>query len=272
MTVRTKLNYFGDGISFGSTAFRVTRLGANLLTGKSGTTALLGFPNPGEGASLTWNQASQNCETSGKCGFEATPSCGPAQTGTGFVWAGEISDPSPTPSAQYQFNSTGGTNTITRAEVGSYQIIFPGLGDASAAGGTVEVSARVGPSPASCKIQSWSSFGADISQRGVLRSGRRRPRQEVQRPVHPTPAGYRAGVSMGERFRDRLLHASPHLPGQPDGCRKYHSMNGTGSRATFFSGPAGSQGTAMVTAYGTGSERCVVGGWISSAADEVVIV
>src|SRR5262245_42166976 len=59
----------------------------------------------------------------------------------GYVWANQPSSASYTPSLTYQFNSAGGTNTITRSGVGQYTVHFPGL---STLGGHVQVTAYGG--------------------------------------------------------------------------------------------------------------------------------
>src|SRR5207244_2402668 len=57
----------------------------------------------------------------------------------------------------HQFNSSGGTNTITRTSTGSYTVLLPGLGSR---GGTVKVTAQTSASR-DCKAAAWAAAGAD---------------------------------------------------------------------------------------------------------------
>jgi hypothetical protein len=80
----------------------------------------------------------------------------PGNTGVegGYVWANSPTSPSYTPSTTYQWNSTGGTNTITRNGTGLYTVILPGL---NFTGGTAEVTAYSGNHY--CKVQGWGPSG-----------------------------------------------------------------------------------------------------------------
>ena len=70
-----------------------------------------------------------------------------------YVWANKAGAGSYTPSLLYQYNSSGGTNTITRLGAGTYRVRLPGLGGVS---GHVQVTAY-GPGSKRCKVQSWTS-------------------------------------------------------------------------------------------------------------------
>jgi hypothetical protein len=56
---------------------------------------------------------------------------------------------------QYQANSTGALNTVTRYGVGFYRVDMPGLTDV---GGTVDVTAH-GDDSSTCKVLSWGPLG-----------------------------------------------------------------------------------------------------------------
>lgn len=73
---------------------------------------------------------------------------GNAAQGLAFLWADQPTAASYTPDAGYQFNSTGGTNTITRSGVGAYTVNIPGF---DKVGGHVQVSAY-GQTAARCKV------------------------------------------------------------------------------------------------------------------------
>lgn len=88
-----------------------------------------------------------------------------------YVWAGEPSNPSYTPSL-YTYNSSGGSNTIARSSAGVYQVTFNGLGSGPVfipgeivvqkivlptfGGGHVQVTAH-GDNTNFCKVTSWST-------------------------------------------------------------------------------------------------------------------
>lgn len=71
-----------------------------------------------------------------------------------YLWADQQSAASYTPTSAYSFNSTGGTNTITRSAPGTYTVNLPGLGGAN---GSVMVTAH-GASSTHCNVVSWASF------------------------------------------------------------------------------------------------------------------
>ena len=72
---------------------------------------------------------------------------------TAYLWADQPAAASYVPSATYSFNSTGATNTITRAAAGTYTVNLPGLGGAN---GNVLVTAH-GSSSSHCNVLSWGS-------------------------------------------------------------------------------------------------------------------
>ena len=76
----------------------------------------------------------------------------------GYLWANQPSTASYTPSALYQYNSTGQKNTISRGGVGSYTVTFPGV---SVNGGSVEVTAYGGGSEY-CSIGWWGSNAVQV--------------------------------------------------------------------------------------------------------------
>jgi hypothetical protein len=88
---------------------------------------------------------------------------GDSSRGTAFLWANQQTASSYTPDTNYQFNSTGGTNTITRGGVGAYTVNIPGL---DKVGGHVQVSAY-GQLAARCKVSEWEQ-DVDGTHIGVL--------------------------------------------------------------------------------------------------------
>ena len=66
------------------------------------------------------------------------------------------------PDPEYQYNSTGATNTITRSSTGRYAVHLPGLATAR---GNVQVSGKfVEPSgkPALCRALGWGPSATDL--------------------------------------------------------------------------------------------------------------
>ena len=77
---------------------------------------------------------------------------------TGFVWADQPTASSYTPASDYSFNSSGGTNTITRQGVGNYVVTLPGL----RGGGNPQVTAY-GSTAAHCEVASWTKANTTAS-------------------------------------------------------------------------------------------------------------
>ncbi len=79
-------------------------------------------------------------------------SVGSASQGTAFLLADQPTTTSYTANPNYQYNSTGGINTVTRTGTGTYQVLLPGF---TKSGGQVLVT-TVGTS-GRCSVQSWSA-------------------------------------------------------------------------------------------------------------------
>jgi len=82
-------------------------------------------------------------------------SFGSASQGIAFLLADQPTNPSYTPNTNYQYNSTGGTNTITRNDTGLYTALLPGL---DPDGGHVQVTAY--GTSGRCYVTGW---GTEIS-------------------------------------------------------------------------------------------------------------
>jgi hypothetical protein len=76
---------------------------------------------------------------------------GLTEKGIAFLWADQPTETNYTPNLDYQYNSTGATNTMVRNRKGSYTAALPGL---MKKGGDVQVTAY-GSDPARCKVASW---------------------------------------------------------------------------------------------------------------------
>jgi hypothetical protein len=80
----------------------------------------------------------------------------------GYVWADQPTADSYTPNTSYQFNTAGGTNTITRHSTGVYSVFMPNLGGTD---GHVQV-VSYGSTSKRCKVVSWFTNGGAL-QAGV---------------------------------------------------------------------------------------------------------
>jgi hypothetical protein len=79
-------------------------------------------------------------------GDETTPT-------VAYLWANEPTSPSYIPDTSYQYNPSGGTNTVTSSGTGNYTANLPGL---DRKGGTVLVTAY-GSTAAHCQVTDWGS-------------------------------------------------------------------------------------------------------------------
>ena len=75
-----------------------------------------------------------------------------------YAWANDPSNPSYTPSATYQFDSAGGSITITRSSAGVYSVTAPNIGGSD---GDVQVVAY-STFTNQCKVSGWGG-GTDLS-------------------------------------------------------------------------------------------------------------
>lgn len=77
----------------------------------------------------------------------------------GYVWSGyDSSDVTYDAPSSYSYNSRGLVNRITHGGVGSYKVVFPGLGQA---GGDVQVGAYGSTLGTTCKTVQWTQAGTE---------------------------------------------------------------------------------------------------------------
>lgn len=197
-----------------------------------------------------------------------SPSSGTAIRG--WVWADQPSAANYTPSPSYQHNSRGGINQISRLGTGQYQVSLPQLGTT---GGMVHVSAYGGSHY--CKVVGWgasgstqqiwvncfSANGQPIDGRFVLlfyQESRSTPGSDAYLWANqPSIASYTPDPAYQWNARGLANTVRRISPGR-------YQVTLLGLNALG--------GTVMVTAYGTGNERCKVGGWYPSGGDTVVDV
>jgi hypothetical protein len=87
--------------------------------------------------------------------FARPPGFGPGA----FLWSDQPSSAAYNVASTWSWNSTGGTNRITRASAGVYTAFLPGL---AASGGSVQVTGY-GSTADHCKVTGWGGSGTDQS-------------------------------------------------------------------------------------------------------------
>jgi hypothetical protein len=176
---------------------------------------------------------------------------------------------SSTPSSTYSHASNGGTATVTYLGTGRYRATLPGLGNA-AASGTFLVT-RYGAS-GSCKVVSWRSTPADMEVDVACRDAAGALIDASHNVLFLRklgPEGYGGGPA-AYLWADRLKQAAPYQPvtarsWQSNGKRPTIDRTAVGLYTITFPGmPKG--GTAVVSAYGSGSISCQIGSVRTSAA------
>lgn len=204
---------------------------------------------------------------------ERTGIFGTGSKGLAFVYANSPSTASYTPDSTRQYNSTGGTNTITRYATGSYVVDIPGL---SYKHSDVQVTAVAANSstPARCKVQYWLSDGSNGTRVYVLCfdiSGRAADElfdvayavEEpfgVGAPVN-TPGAWAWANSPGDAtaYDTQAAYqyngfATGKLTGQKSGTGGYV--------VNIPDYPSYSTSTALVTADGSNNSYCNPYGWL----------
>jgi hypothetical protein len=182
-----------------------------------------------------------------------------------WVWANNPTASNYTPSASYQYNSKGVTNTVSRLGVGRYRVSLPNFATAS---GTVHVTAYNGNHH--CKVVNWFPSGTT---------------QQVN------VSCFRAN---GSRVDDRFSMLFYKRFGRTSGTDAYLWYNGSGTPNAYQWNSKGLNntvtrlgtgryranlpgmnklgGTVLVTAYGSDSAKCKVVNWGRSASNTRVNV
>jgi hypothetical protein len=195
--------------------------------------------------------------------------------GLAYLLANSPSTSSYTPTDIYQYNSRGAKNTITRSSVGQYTVNFPKMqlnANEQGKGGTVQVTAY--GSRNACKVGGWGESAGTVtaavrcySPSGVLTdslftaSFMREPgtigivRDSDESTAHyvwansPTSASYTPST-----FYQAYSSASANLSAI--------TRSSTGQYTVTIPGLKAFDDTlALVTAYGSSSNRCSIGGW-----------
>lgn len=183
----------------------------------------------------------------------------------GYASADQPATATYTPDPAYRFNSSGGAVEITRSAVGVYSVRFAGLGRGQSQHDNVQVTGY-GGAAASCKTAGWQSTGGDLvaEVRCFSAAGQ------------PADNRYTILATGAQALRGRVgFLLSPDLlaSGTLDAATTYNSASGpvtltrdgTGIYGFRFFGLGRVSGSTpemvMVTAVGTGEERCTVFSW-----------
>jgi hypothetical protein len=267
------------GITRGSTgSYQVTFSGLNsnlvsnvLVSGysTSGTCKVAGWNNSTASISvLCFDAAGAPADSLFTLVYQArSGGFGSASKGLAFLWADQEGAASYTPSTLYQYNSTGGTNTMTRNGLGSYEAVLPGL---TSLGGTVQATAY-GTDAARCKTSGWApdfdgqhvfilcfnASGAPSDQRFTLVYAQAVPVAYLGTDVTGIYAWYskakgQPGYKLAKSYRFNNL-TSGALTG---------TRSSKGNTVVHYSGsPSYATSNQLVTAYGIDNSYCNVDGW-----------
>jgi hypothetical protein len=193
-----------------------------------------------------------------------------SSNGWGYVWAHAPSLSSYTPSLLHQFNSAGEVNTITRTSTGVYKVHFP---DLDASGGTALVTAY-GADNVTCKVANLAATGtvAEMLVRCFNSSGAPADASFTASLVHAIPKLLSMPMAYVWANNPSAASYTPSLPRQfnPTGAFNTITRTGTGSYSVRLPGLGAQAGHAQVSAYGSGSERCRVGGISPNGTDQQV--
>jgi hypothetical protein len=184
----------------------------------------------------------------------------------GYAFADQQSATAPyTPSAALRFNSSTGAIQITRSATGTYQVRFAGLGRRAGQRDNVQVSA-VGTGAGYCKTGGWQSTGADlvVDVRCFMGNGQLVDHRFTVLLIGARALPGRVGFVLASdaagnvKLNPETTHSSYNL--SEVGVQR----DAQGVYEVFLAVPrladSGAE-TVLVTATGTGPERCMVLSW-----------
>lgn len=189
-----------------------------------------------------------------------------------YLWADQPSATNYSPAALYQFNSTGGTNTIHRSGVGTYTAVLPGLGSFK---GDVQVTAY-GNTGATCRVVSWGSASAAQQVRVQCRGPNGTLSDQSFDLTFTQNLGLRGFASGKAAY---LWASKPATTSytpvaayrfSTSGFPSHVTRTGTGRYTVSLKGIAGHGGSAQVTAYGSGKIRCELASIATSGATQTI--
>ena len=203
--------------------------------------------------------------------FMVSYTSGGSSTGTtDYVLANKPAANNYTPALPFQFNSSGGTNTITRPGTGEYQVKLPGP---EVADGAVKVTAY-GNNANSCQVVDWAAsapgqnvFVDCFTPAGVAVNNK------FTMTFTATDDLFGDGAPSGYLWGNDPSSSSytPSSPYQYDtvGSTATVTKLATGEWETLFpSAGDGSQGDEQATAYGSTPAHCIVDGPIGTVGSQ----
>jgi hypothetical protein len=203
--------------------------------------------------------------------FMVAYTSGGSTTGTtDFVWADQPAAANYTPSAPFQFNSSGGINTVKHLGPGQYRVTMPGP---DVADGAVKVTAY-GGNANSCQVVQWVNVTAGqhvfvdcFTPAGALVNNRFTMTFTAGDDLFGDggPSGYLWGNDPSSASYT------------PDGAYQFDTAGssatvtrfGVGEYETLFPNEThGAQGDEQATPYGSTPAHCVVDGPVGNATSE----
>jgi hypothetical protein len=195
----------------------------------------------------------------------------PAAGRFAYLWSAAASSPTNTPG--YQFNSTGGANTVARLSAGAYEARLRGLAGAT---GTVQVSAQ-GSAPRSCEVGGRRTAGADLVLAVTCFNGT----AKADAPFTLTYADRVGLLGAPGRWAAYALASRPAAASAPsDASATFDSAggaatitrSGAGAYQVRLGGVGITRGHVQVSAQGTEGNRCAVADLTRSGSDQLVTV
>jgi hypothetical protein len=191
----------------------------------------------------------------------------------GYVWAHDPTAASYTAVADWSHNSAGGTNTITRTGVGSYTVVFGGIG--SFTGGVAHVT-PYGSTLGRCSVQSWGLSGVDeaVNIRCFDVFGLANDRRFLASYTLTTAGAFVGDVAYAWADDASNPSYTPNLSYQFDsaGGKIKITRPATGKYTVRIPNLGEANGTVKVSAYGATSNVCRVLSWAPKVTAQQVKV
>ncbi len=186
-------------------------------------------------------------------------------TDLSYLWADQPTSASYTPDSVYQFNSGGGTDTITLDSTGNYTVAIPNIGVNA---GTVKVTAY-GDGGVNCDVGGWyGSPTVDVNVLCTDASGDPVDAYYSMTWVNDASLLATTGGDWGYVWANEPTTASytpdPTYQANSSGATDTIYRSGTGSYAVDFPHLGKRKGDVQVTAYASGAV-CNFSGWTGSS-------
>jgi Zn-dependent metalloprotease len=188
-------------------------------------------------------------------------------------WVLDLQPNVPTQQPGTQGNTTGAKNTVLRNGAGSYTITFPGLAGTLAQGGMVQVN-RYGTAPGACAAADWYPVGTGVQVAVTCADVAGAPADLafIASFTRSRLPGGTFGYAWAGQPTTASYTASPSWSYNSKGGANRVQRLATGRYQVTFPGLGVPGGTVMATAQGYVTDRCLVENWMSSGADELVLI